>query len=92
MLTSGAAVEGRLGLATFFAKVGSQLFCLAIFLTISVARNLFRGGKPQIIYSDVVRNFRKEGLLMGQRYRRMENQKPEPGLACSQDFAERGGL
>ena len=29
---------------------------------------------------------------MGQRYRRMEDQKPEPGLACSQDFADRGGL
>ena len=29
---------------------------------------------------------------MGQRYRKMENQKPEPGLACNLDFAKRKGL
>ena len=29
---------------------------------------------------------------MGQRYRRMEDQKPGPGLACNLDFAEEKGL
>ena len=29
---------------------------------------------------------------MGQSYRRMEHQKPGPGLAYNQDFAKGGGL
>ena len=29
---------------------------------------------------------------MGQRYRRMEDQKPEPGLVCNLDFAKEKGL
>ena len=29
---------------------------------------------------------------MGQRYRRMEDQKPRPGLTRNQDFTEKGGL
>ena len=29
---------------------------------------------------------------MGQRYRRMEDQKPRTGMALNQDFAERRGL
>ena len=29
---------------------------------------------------------------MGQRYRRMEDQKPGPGLACTVDFAKGKGL
>ena len=29
---------------------------------------------------------------MGQRYRRMEDQKPGPGLACNLDFAKSEGL
>ena len=27
---------------------------------------------------------------MGQRYRKMEDQKPKSGLACNQGFAKRG--
>ena len=37
-------------------------------------------------------NFRKERLFMEQRYRRMEDQKPGPGLARNKDFALQGGL
>ena len=36
---------------------------------------------------DVIRNFQKEIVLMGQNYLRMENQKP--GLVRKQDVARR---
>ena len=39
--------------------------------------------------NDVIRTFQKE-LLMGQRYRKMEDQKQELGLPCNQDFAKGG--
>ena len=42
--------------------------------------------------NDVIKFFRKEGLFMGQRYRRMEDQKPWPGLACNLGFAKEKGL
>ena len=29
---------------------------------------------------------------MEQRYNRMEDQKPKPGLACNQDFAQEKGI
>ena len=41
--------------------------------------------KPQS--NDVIGTFQKE-FLMGQRYRKMEDQKQKPGLPCNQDFAE----
>ena len=42
--------------------------------------------------NDVFNFFQKEGLFTGQRYRRMEDQKPGPGLACSLSFAKEKGL
>ena len=61
--------------------------------TIIVARILIeRGPKLQITYNDVIRNFQKEKLFMGQRYRRMKDQKPGHGLVRNQDFAKGGGL
>ena len=50
------------------------------------------GSKPQITCNDVIRNFRKEKFFVGQRYRRIENQKSRPGLAVAQKFAKRKGL
>ena len=38
--------------------------------------------------ADVIKTFQKE-FLMGQRYRKMEDQKQKPGLPCHQDFAKR---
>ena len=43
--------------------------------------------KPQS--NDVIRTFQKK-FLMGQRYRKMEDQKQKPGLPCNQDFAKGG--
>ena len=37
---------------------------------------------------DVSKIFRKDKLLGGQRYRRMEDQKRGPGLACNLGFAQ----
>ena len=34
----------------------------------------------------------KEGLFVGQRYRKMEDQKLGPELACNLDFAKGKGL
>ena len=48
--------------------------------------------KPQITRNDVIKIFRKEGLFMEQRYRRMEDQKPRPGLAFNLNFAKEKGL
>ena len=48
--------------------------------------------KPQITRNDVFKIFRKKGLFTGQRYRRMEDQKPGPGLACNLGFAKEKGL
>ena len=44
--------------------------------------------KPQITRNDANKIFRKEELLTEQRYRRMEDQKPGPGLACNLGFAK----
>ena len=44
---------------------------------IGVARIFDWGGtKPQTTCNDVIRNFRKKELFVGQRYRRMEDLKP----------------
>ena len=51
--------------------------------------------KPQIIRNDVIKNFRKQGFFLWEKdtgYRRMENQKQGPGLACNLDFAKEKGL
>ena len=53
---------------------------------------LWGEAKPQITRNDVIKIFRKGGLLMGQRYCRMEDQKPGPGLACNLGIAEEKGL
>ena len=47
---------------------------------------------PQITCNDVIKIFRKEGLFTGQRYRRMEDQKPGPGFACNLGFAKEESL
>ena len=39
------------------------------------------GPNPQIICNDVIRNFQKVKIFMRQKYRRIENEKPGPGLA-----------
>ena len=44
--------------------------------------------KPQITRNDVIKIFRKEGLFTGQKYRRMEDQKPGPGFAYNLGFAK----
>ena len=48
--------------------------------------------KPQITRNDVINIFLKERLFTGQRYRRMEDQKPGPGLACNLGFAKEKDL
>ena len=50
-------------------------FAFKIYIQIYVARifNCGRGLKPQIACSEVIRNFRKEELFVGQRYRRTED-------------------
>ena len=48
--------------------------------------------KPQITRNDVIKIFPKEGLFMGQNYRKMKDQKSGPGLACNPDFAKGKGL
>ena len=45
------------------------------------------GGKLQITCNDLIGNFRQRNF-MGQRYRRMEDQKPWPSLARNKDFAK----
>ena len=57
---------------------------------IGVGRVFDGGGeaKTQITRYDFIKIFRIEGLFMGQRYSRMEDQKPGPGLACNLDFAK----
>ena len=60
---------------------------------VSAARSFDWGrAKRQITRNDVINSFRKEGLFMGRRYRRMEYQKQERGLACTRNFAKRKGL
>ena len=58
------------------------------------ARIFVRGGeaKPQITDQDVIKIFRKEGLFTRQRYSKMEDQNPGPGLACNLGFAEEKAL
>ena len=55
---------------------------------------LIGGGeaKPQITRNGVIKIFRKEEHFTRQRYRRMEDQKPEPGFACNLGFAKEKGL
>ena len=48
--------------------------------------------KPQITSNDIIKIFRKEGLFTRQRYRRMKDQKPGPGLAYNLDFAKKEDL
>ena len=57
-----------------------QKYKLVLALGIGVAK-IFNGGgsKPQITCNDVIRNFRKEKFFVGQRYRRIKNQKSRPG-------------
>ena len=43
--------------------------------------------KPEITHNNVIKIF-EEGLFTGQKYRRMEDQKLAPGLACNLCFAE----
>ena len=57
---------------------------------IGVAR-IFGWGeaKPKITSNDVIRNFRKRNFLWDkQRYRRMYDQKPWPGLALNEEFSK----
>ena len=58
------------------------------------SQDFWLGGKtkPQITRNDVFKVFRKKGLFTGQRCRRMEDQKLEPGLACNLGFAKEKGL
>ena len=60
---------------------------------IGVARIFDSGGeaKPPITRNDVIK-FLEEGLFAGQRYRRMEDQKPGPGLAYKLSFAKEKGF
>ena len=51
-----------------------------------------REAKLQITRNDVIKIFLKEGLFTRQRYRRMEDQKPVPGLARNMGFAKDKGL
>ena len=45
-------------------------------------------GVVQVTCNDVIKRFRNKELFTGQRYRKMEDQKPWPaGLARNQDFA-----
>ena len=47
--------------------------------------------KSQITRNDAIKIFRKEKLFKGQRYCRMEDKKPGPGLACNLGFAKQKG-
>ena len=51
-----------------------------------------RGAKPQITCNDIIKNFRKEQLFMRPRYCGMEDQKLEPGLACTLNLLTRKEL
>ena len=55
---------------------------------------IFDWGKTKTLITriDFIKIFRKEELFMGQRYRRMEDQNPGPGLVCNLDFAQEKGL
>ena len=47
-----------------------------------------REATPQVTRNDVTKFFQKLGLFKGQKYRRLEDQKQAPGLACNLGFAE----
>ena len=53
---------------------------------------LIGGEEDQTTGNDVIKQFRNEKLSTEQRYLKMEDQKPWPGLAHNHDFAEGGGL
>ena len=53
---------------------------------------LIGGEEDQTTCNDVFKQFRNEKLSTGQRYRKMEDQKPWPGLVRNQDFAKGRGL
>ena len=53
---------------------------------------LIGGEKDQTTCKDVIKQFGNAKLSTGQRYRKMEDQKPWSGLARNHDFAEGGGL
>ena len=62
---------------------------------VGVARIFHWGGEGQSanhMQYGVIINFQKEGLFMGQKYLRMEDQKPEAWLVRKQDVAKEGGL
>ena len=50
------------------------------------------GEEDQITCNDVIKQFENEKLSTGQRYRKMKDQKPWPGLARNHNFAEGGGI
>ena len=50
------------------------------------------GEEDQTTCNDVIKQFGNEKLSTGQRYRKMEDQKPWPGLARNHNFAEGGGI
>ena len=60
-----------------FAKRRGKISKSGNVLSIGVARIFDWGGaKPQITCSDVIRNFQKKELFVGQRYRKMKDLKP----------------
>ena len=61
---------------------------------IDVARIFDQGAQSaNHMQYDVIRKFYREGLLMGQKYLRIEDQKIDgPGLVRKQDVAKGGGL
>ena len=60
---------------------------------VGVAKIFDWGGRPNCkLHVMTSSNFRKEEIFAGQRYRRMEDQKPGPGLACNLGFAKEKGL
>ena len=48
--------------------------------------------EPQITRSDVIKIFSQREAFYEQKYLRMENEKPETGLACNMGFAKEKGL
>ena len=53
---------------------------------------LIGGGEDQTTCNDVIKQFGNKKLSTRQRYHTMEDQKPWPGLARNQDFAEGRGI
>ena len=84
--SSTASVEEEVYRKIFCKECNLSFFCpkklqYSKCTNISAARIFdWEGPKPQIICKDVIKKLRKRNFLWGQKYRRMEDQKPRLGV------------